>query len=161
MMPKAPRKAPAPDASAAQADAWTATSADGGFGGRRAIARLALPSTANCIAPTGNAQQLVKTQPFTSVLAPSSASVFAPVRVCASVRKASAGYINSCAAALLAPPATRVCVVVKGACLLLPRSALVVVAARHRVQRSARIAGVSLQARVSLLAVCSVSVQVW
>ena len=112
------------------------TSVDGVFGCRRAIARLALPSTANCIAPTGNAKQLVKTQPFTSVLAPSSASVFAPVLVCASVRKASAGYINSCAAALLAPPATSVCVVVSGAacCLFLLRSALVVVAARHSVQ---------------------------
>ena len=41
------------DANAAHADAWTSTSADGVFGCRRAIARLALPSTANWIAPTG------------------------------------------------------------------------------------------------------------
>lgn len=94
------------------------------------MARRARPSTANWIAPTGNAKADVNKQPFTSVFVPNSASVFAPVRVCASVRSASAGYIKSCAAARLPPPATRVCVTVNGAALFCLRSALAV-AARH------------------------------
>ena len=92
------------DASAAHADAWTSTKAECVFGCQCAMARRARPSTANWIAPTGNAKADVNKQPFTSVFVPNSASVFAPVRVCASVRSASAGYIKSCAAARLPPP---------------------------------------------------------
>ena len=50
-----------------------------------------VPNMENWIAPTRKANAEVVTQPEMRVPIPSSASVFAPVRVCASVRMASAG----------------------------------------------------------------------
>ena len=67
------------------------------------------PKIANCTAPTTNAKADVVTQPETRVPTPSSLSVLAPVRVCASVRIASAGYVMSCAPKRLTPPAASLC----------------------------------------------------